>query len=107
MSDKEKKYSLRARSSIRTVNGMQQTVYLLFLRNGSESVFEKWDNWWNAQAQRALAKQLVCRALAEQRDGAPSGQARMEMAHRERALLSVRKIDKMAPEKIRAIFSDC
>jgi hypothetical protein len=107
MSDKEKKYSLRARSSIRTVNGMQQTVYLLFLRNGSESVFEKWDNWWNAQAQRALAKQLVCKALAERPDGASPGQARMKMAHRERALLSIRKIDRMAPEKIRAIFSDC
>jgi hypothetical protein len=107
MSDKEKKYSLRARSSIRTVNGMQQTVYLLFLRNGSESVFEKWDNWWNAQAQRALAKQLVCRALAERPDGASPGQARMEMAHRERALLRARKIDRMAPERIRAIFSDC
>jgi len=29
-------------------------VYLLFLRNGSESVFERLDNWWNAKAQREL-----------------------------------------------------
>ncbi|HEX8884137.1 MAG TPA: hypothetical protein VF797_06575, partial [Noviherbaspirillum sp.] len=55
MSDKEKIYSLRARSSIRMVGGKQETVYLLFLRNGNESVFERLSNWWNAEAQRALA----------------------------------------------------
>lgn len=107
MSDKEKKFSLRARSSIRTVNGKQQTVYLIFLRNGNESFLERWDNWWNAQAQRALARQLVCKALAERPAGTAPGRACMERAHRDRALLRVRKMDRMAPEKIRAIFSEC
>lgn len=110
MSDKEKIYSLRARSSIRMVHGKQETVYLLFLRNGNESVFERLDNWWNAEAQRALARQLICAALAEQSDPAPE-KAPENMAMRtlvqEKALLRVRKMDRMGPQEIQAIFSEC
>ena len=105
MPDKEKSYSLRARSSIQIVDGKRQTVYLLFLRNGTEPVFERFDNWWNAKAQRELAKRLVCAALA----GRPAtpGQGAVPVRSRERALLQVRKMDRMAPGKMQSVFSEC
>ncbi|WP_194712020.1 hypothetical protein [Noviherbaspirillum soli] len=107
MSDKEKAYSLRARSSIRMVDGKRERVYVFFLRNGSESVLEKLDNWWNAKAQYALAKQLACAALAESGMPAAYGQIRVRTLVQEKALLRIRKMDKMAPEKIQAILSAC
>lgn len=107
MSDKEKNYSLRARSSIRMVNGKQEKVYVLFLRNGNESLFERLDNWWNAKAQHALVRQLICAALAEPVAPAASAHTGVRTLVQERALLRVRKMEKMAPEKIQAIFSEC
>ncbi|HEX8885339.1 MAG TPA: hypothetical protein VF797_12680 [Noviherbaspirillum sp.] len=89
------------------VGGKQETVYSLFLRNGNESVFERLSNWWNAEAQRALAHRLICAALAE-----PSGQGAIsQMAIRtlvqEKALLHAQRMDRMAPEEIRTIVSEC
>ena len=107
MSDKEKAYSLRARSATRTVNGKQENVYIFFLRNGSESVFERLDNWWNAKAQHALVKQLICAALAAADASAAPGQKRVRTLAQEKALLRVEKMDKMAPGKMQAIFSEC
>ncbi|MFL6717592.1 MAG: hypothetical protein ACJ8G3_14640, partial [Burkholderiaceae bacterium] len=107
MSDKEKAYSLRARSSMVMVNGKQETVYLLFLRNGSESVFERLDNWWNAKTQRELARQLICMALAEQRVPAVPGRIATRTLVHENTFSRVRKMDKMAPNEIRNIFSEC
>jgi hypothetical protein len=107
MSDKEKSYSLRARSSIRMVGGKQETVYLLFLRNGNESVFERLSNWWNAEAQRALAHRLICAALAGPSAQGVIDQMAMRTLVQEKALLRVRKMDRIAPEEIRTIFSEC
>ncbi|MBV0881234.1 hypothetical protein KTQ42_18215 [Noviherbaspirillum sp. L7-7A] len=80
---------------------------MLFLRNGNESVFERLSNWWNAEAQRALAHRLICAALA-----GPSGQgAPDQMAMRtivqEKALLRARRMDRMVPEEIRTSFAEC
>ncbi len=107
MSDKEKGYSLRARSSIRMVDGKQQVVYLLFLRNGNESVFERLDNWWNAETQRTLARQLMCATLAGQSGLAETGQIMNRTLVQEKVLLRARKMARMAPEEMRALFSEC
>jgi len=107
MSDKEKGYSLRARSSIRMVDGKQQVVYLLFLRNGHESVFERLDNWWNAETQRTLARQLICATLAGQSGLAETGQIMNRTLLQEKVLLRARKMARMAPEEMRVLFSEC
>lgn len=107
MSEKEKDYSLRARSSVRMVDGKQERIYVFFMRNGNESIFERLDNWWNAKSQHALVKELICTALATTDGPAGSGQTRLRTLAQEKALLRVRKMDKMVPEKIQAIFSEC
>lgn len=107
MSDKEKGYSLRARSSIRMVDGKQHVVYLLFLRNGNESVFERLDNWWNAETQRTLARQLICATLAGQSGLAKTGKIMNRTLVQEKVLLRARKMARMAPEEMRALFSEC
>jgi hypothetical protein len=107
MSEKEKDYPLRARSSVRMVDGKQERIYVFFMRNGNESIFERLDNWWNAKSQHALVRQLICTALATTDGPARSGQTRWRTLAQEKALLRVRKMDKMAPEKIQAIFSEC
>lgn len=107
MSDKEKGYSLRARSSIRTVDGKKETTYVFFLRNGNESVIERLENWWNAKAQHALVKKLICEALSALDASAAPGHSEVRTLAREKALLHVRKMKKMVPVKIRAIVSEC
>lgn len=107
MSDKEKGYSLRARSSIRIVDGKKETIYVFFLRNGNESLIERLENWWNAKAQHALVRRLICEALSSLDAPASPGQSEVRTLAREKALLRVRKMEKMAPVIIREIVSEC
>jgi hypothetical protein len=79
----------------------EKTVHVLFLRDGTESIFQEIYNWFYADKQRVAAKELLCQVIANQRRHAETD------AQRERMLIRIKRMEKIAPdENLKKVLCD-
>jgi hypothetical protein len=86
------KYSLRAGSHIVKEGDEERIVHFLFLRDGTESAFQRIYNWFYADKQRIAAKELLCKVIMN--DERPAEKD----AKREKMLIRIREMERIAPD---------
>src|SRR6478672_8955484 len=86
------KYSLRAGSHIVKEGDEERIVHFLFLRDGTESAFQRIYNWFYADKQRIAAKELLCKVIMN--DERPTEKD----AKREKMLIRIREMERIAPD---------
>jgi hypothetical protein len=87
------KYSLRANSYIVKGGEEKKFVYVLFLRDGTESIFQEIYNWFYADEQRTAAKELLCNVIM-------NGHCSEKIdAKRERMLNRIKKMERIIPDE--------